>query len=686
MKFKPTYLASMVALAVTTMAHAGDEADVNNSRVSKAQTASVELFTGEKITYQIIDGNAMVGDMVIGRHEEIQRTRIVRDLSVYNWQREIAVKTQARKNAQGLVQLDGDDNHASTSTRWPNNTVYYTFDPSFSKNGREAALAGMKLITAKTAIQFKERTNEANYVEFFAGGGCYSSVGMVGGRQQISLGAGCEYPGIAAHEMLHALGWHHEQMRPDRDDYVVVNATNIMVGKEGNFTKLRPSQADPVGTYDFGSIMHYSAYAFSSNGQPTITPKDRNIPLSNLGQRKELSAGDAASVNKYYPGTTAPTDIKLAISAKELQLDENAKGDLILDIAASQVDLQSLTFQIRSDNTALIGTSNVQVATGGTAGNQRVVTVSPQRNAFGVANITLTATARSGKQASVSFKVVVKDDPTVPAPTPTPKPTPTPTPTPTPKPTPTPTPTPTPAAQVCFYEHIYFQGGRFCSSVGAFEAPAGWAKMVSSVKVPMGMVVELFDQPRAQGNRVVLQGDASNLVLRNYNDKMVSFRVTGNTPTPTPTPQPTTKCDTTFSLSGEVSIVNKLSGSNLVPAGDVSHSPVIVWNDDGATKWKLERNAEGFFYVTSKATGLALDVNSATMHKVGGEVIAYPLHRGINQQWCPVAVDGVAYQLVSRASGLPMGITAGLDGTPAVQQANGSGDGLKWTFVRRSFY
>uniref|UniRef100_UPI0010F9ED78 M12 family metallopeptidase n=1 Tax=Chitinivorax sp. B TaxID=2502235 RepID=UPI0010F9ED78 len=417
MNFKYTYLACMVTLALAGLARAADEADINSGRSTNVETATIELHTGEKVSYQIIDGNAMIGDMVIGKHLEIQRTRMIRDLSVHNWQRDFIVKPQARKTVQGLVMTDAEDNPSSNSTRWPNNTVYYTFSPGFSPRGRDAALAGMKLITTKTAIQFKERTNEANYVEFFAGGGCYSSVGMVGGKQQISLGSGCEYAGIAAHEMLHALGWHHEQMRPDRDTYVMIHTANITAGKEGNFTKLRPGQADPVGAYDFGSIMHYGAYSFSNNGQPTITPKDNGIPLSNLGQRRELSVGDAASVNKYYPGTTAPTDIKMTISAKELRLDENTKGDLVLDIAASQSDMKSLSFQVKTDNPGLVAVSGVQVGNG-SFGNQRIVTIVPQRNMSGIANVSIMATVRSGKQATVAFKVLVKDDPATPTPTP----------------------------------------------------------------------------------------------------------------------------------------------------------------------------------------------------------------------------------------------------------------------------
>ena len=50
------------------------------------------------------------------------------------------------------------------------------------------------------------------------------------GSQDLSLGSQCNFMGIIIHELMHALGFLHEQSRQDRDRYVKVNTANIKPG------------------------------------------------------------------------------------------------------------------------------------------------------------------------------------------------------------------------------------------------------------------------------------------------------------------------------------------------------------------------------------------------------------------------------------------------------------------------
>jgi hypothetical protein len=109
---------------------------------------------------------------------------------------------------------------------------------------------------------------------------------------------GCLVAGIVAHEFIHALGFWHEQSRPDRDEFITVNYQNIPDDKKHNFNKYTTNQVDLLHIkYDYGSVMHYGPTSFSSNGQATIVPKESGVTI---GQRKGLSAIDAQELREYY--------------------------------------------------------------------------------------------------------------------------------------------------------------------------------------------------------------------------------------------------------------------------------------------------------------------------------------------------------------------------------------------------
>ncbi|XP_068699310.1 zinc metalloproteinase nas-14-like [Montipora foliosa] len=184
---------------------------------------------------------------------------------------------------------------------WPNGEIVYDIDSSVANDprGMAAVMAGMDEWTSKTCIRFKKRTTETDYAYFTTGSGCSSFVGKIGGRQNIILERGvCWNKGTVTHEIGHAVGYFHEQSRPDRDQYVTIFLDNVKPGKKHNFKKYSRTLIDSLGTpYDYQSVMHYGQFDFTRNGLPTITPLKNGVTI---GQRDGLSIIDANQANLLY--------------------------------------------------------------------------------------------------------------------------------------------------------------------------------------------------------------------------------------------------------------------------------------------------------------------------------------------------------------------------------------------------
>jgi len=182
---------------------------------------------------------------------------------------------------------------------WPNGKVPYVISSQYSKRERGVIASAIEEYHAKTCIKFVPRTNQRDYIHIVKGSGCSSSVGRVGRGQQVSLGRGCVYKGIVQHELMHALGFWHEQSRADRDDNVQILWNNINPSMKFNFMKYTLNQIQHLkAPYDTCSVMHYSATAFTMNGSPTI--KKRKKSKCQLGQRKGFSDMDVKKINTLY--------------------------------------------------------------------------------------------------------------------------------------------------------------------------------------------------------------------------------------------------------------------------------------------------------------------------------------------------------------------------------------------------
>ncbi|ULT79456.1 hypothetical protein L5515_016112 [Caenorhabditis briggsae] len=206
---------------------------------------------------------------------------------------------------------------------WPEGRIPYTISSQYSSYSRSLIAASMQEYASHTCIRWvPKEAVDVNYVHIYPDRGCYSMVGKMGGKQSLSLGSGCIQKGIILHELMHAVGFFHEQSRTDRDDHITIMWNNIQSGMQGQFEKYGHGTIQSLGTsYDYGSIMHYGTKAFSRNGQPTMIPKKNG---AQIGQRNGFSKVDKFKINTLYgcpvdgekPTTAAPTSAPIVVTVK----------------------------------------------------------------------------------------------------------------------------------------------------------------------------------------------------------------------------------------------------------------------------------------------------------------------------------------------------------------------------------
>ncbi|CAJ0603135.1 unnamed protein product [Cylicocyclus nassatus] len=184
-------------------------------------------------------------------------------------------------------------------TIWPNGAVYYSFHHSTNRKLQQLFRKGAMEWQKQTCLTFFEKRDANDRIELIANDGCWSYVGNMHKVQPLSLGRGCETIGTAAHEIGHALGMFHTQSRHDRDRYIRIDKQNIRPIFLGQFQKETESTNDNYGLpYDYGSLMHYGARSFSSNGGITMMPYNENY-IYTMGS-PFLSFYDLLMMNKHY--------------------------------------------------------------------------------------------------------------------------------------------------------------------------------------------------------------------------------------------------------------------------------------------------------------------------------------------------------------------------------------------------
>ncbi|XP_030238662.1 seminal metalloprotease 1-like [Drosophila navojoa] len=205
---------------------------------------------------------------------------------------------------EGDMILSKDRNGLISETyRWPNGTVYYYFNSDIDQEQRNLIQQAFRTIESVSCVVFKEATrDQPGYLNITSDKvGCFAEVGYLGRPQELNLMKNdCFSLGIIVHEVLHSLGFHHQQCTWNRDEYVRIHLENVKKGLEYNFHKYNKDTVDNFGEeYDYGSIMHYKSNAFSKNDKPTIVPLIKGYEKL-IGTRLQLSLTDIRKLNAMY--------------------------------------------------------------------------------------------------------------------------------------------------------------------------------------------------------------------------------------------------------------------------------------------------------------------------------------------------------------------------------------------------
>lgn len=199
--------------------------------------------------------------------------------------------------------IDGDGEESGlvrtpTIRLWPSSVIPYFIQPTVREP--ERILNALELFSG-TVLQFVPYTDQDDVMVFEESAGiCKSYVGRIGGKQPLWISPGCGSADIA-HEIMHALGFVHEQNRADRDSFIELFPDNIEEEYKDNFSRLPEGmmKVNGLSSFDYESLMMYPVSMFSKNGQPTMQSR---LQGREIRPSEGLSARDVERINKVYGG------------------------------------------------------------------------------------------------------------------------------------------------------------------------------------------------------------------------------------------------------------------------------------------------------------------------------------------------------------------------------------------------
>jgi hypothetical protein len=240
----------------------------STARPTQSENSYAKKPEGPVVEFQIVDGLAVAyGDIILGKPDP---------------------------------EFQGSRGHAEVSAPqlWDKGEIPYVISPDLPNPSRvEKAI---EYFRQNTPVRFVPYQNHRDALVFAPGTEhCMSNLGRTGGLQPIMLSPGCQTQAII-HEIMHALGFVHEQSRSDRDQYVEVVWENIEEKYQPQFAIVPEILLEPLrgSPFDYRSIMLYEPTDFAI--RPNVfTLKTRGSgPIAPV--QHGLSEIDIERLNKLY--------------------------------------------------------------------------------------------------------------------------------------------------------------------------------------------------------------------------------------------------------------------------------------------------------------------------------------------------------------------------------------------------
>lgn len=247
--------------------------DYNEIYIPKGEVKEVPIGDGKIVYLDLMDSTYFLGDMLFSK-EQVE--------SFYPGTK-AAFRTES-------------------SARWAGVIKYY-ISPDFTTTAKNAIRSGISMVEAAVAsITFQESASRlsSDGINFIATPATNNSLVGKWSINNINLQYNLHVGGVAAHEILHSLGFFHEQSRTDKDSYVIINYSNIKDEYVHAFQTFSQKgyNGKNYGAYDYQSIMHYSSWDFAKDTNiPTITKLDGSCFEK---QRTHLTNGDLAAIDRLY--------------------------------------------------------------------------------------------------------------------------------------------------------------------------------------------------------------------------------------------------------------------------------------------------------------------------------------------------------------------------------------------------